>query len=118
MIGIIAQRPGAARQGRDQLTESQIGTLNKGGLYQARQFEFFQGSAYGFASTEANNAVKEAHLVAITLLVQLGILESRIGEPVELAGAGRLVPEAGMGCQAVEVLVETIRGENRETAWR
>ena len=64
------------------------------------------------AAAEANDAVEKGDAPTSTTLAQLRILKASVREPMVFASPGRFVPEAEMSRDAIEVLVESVAGED------
>ncbi len=117
MNTIVGERPGAAGEWSDQLAQSQVGALDEGGLDGAGEVKVLEQGADQRTGAEADAAEEKLDAIAAAGLEELSVEQARVGEPVLLASSRRLLPEAEVSGQCIEIVIEPIAGEDRKDAW-
>jgi hypothetical protein len=116
MQDVVSHRPGAARQRGDELTQGQVIALDRRGLDFAAQPLSKEPCAKGCPLAQPDDGRDEFEPVAAAGLDELAIEQFGVREPVMLASLRRLVPIPKMSCQGVEILVQTVAGEDLQAS--
>jgi len=116
--GGLRRGPGATRQRCHPMADGQIHSLDKSGVESTRETQSLQGDFESCLCPKAH-LVRDPHQLTPTVaFFHLAIDQVRRYLPLKRfpPSTSHFLPLAKMGCEGIEVQIEAITGEERQTA--
>ncbi len=116
--GLLGGSPGATRQCCHPVTDGQIDPLDESGIQPSREAQFLQGDCESSLYPQTHY-VRDSHQLAPPVaFFQLAIDQARRYLPLAYMppSLNHLKPVSKMGREGIEVQIEAITGEERQTA--
>jgi hypothetical protein len=116
----LRRGPGATSQRCYPLTDGQIHSFNKSGIQPSRETQFLQGDLKSGACPKAHHMRDPHQHASLVAFLHLTIYQPSHYLPLAHfpPSASHLKPLSKMGCRCIEIHIEAITGEERETERR
>ena len=115
--GILSCSPGATGQFRDTFSDGEVGALNVGGVYVAAEPGCFEEGAIDLLRAPNEPLFDVNNTGSMPMFDDLGIVEGSGDHPGQFLFTFNFHPLAEMSGKRVEVVLQAIRAEDRDTTW-
>jgi len=115
--GILSCSPGATGQFRDTFSDGEVSALNVGGVYVAAEPGCFEEGAIDLLRAPNEPLFDVNNTGSMPMFDDLGIVEGSGDHPGQFLFTFNFYPLAEMSGKRVEVVLQAIRAEDRDTTW-